>query len=213
MKKLLLAMGAFAAVPVTLFILLLVYPRPDDKTPAWVFEGDSSVINYCDLPILDGSGLMARDVSQAHTPNCGWEKFPQPVLKYCTEPLAPGSEDLRGLWRQAGTVNNAHIERIEQCGNRVVVTSSGIIHDLTTDGELSGASNDVRPLKFGPFDLCIRTSATTQWIDGKLEFYAFGGPHVVTRYLRDDDLYWEYPGRGMTHMKRICNLPKTGSAI
>ncbi|MCZ6659764.1 MAG: hypothetical protein O7C67_20955 [Gammaproteobacteria bacterium] len=82
-----------------------------------------------------------------------------------------------------------------------------MIHDLTTDGQLSGASDDVRPLSIGPFDFCIRTSATTEWHDGRLEFYALGGPRVVTRYLDDGDLVWEYPGIGTTRMRRICKLP------
>ena len=88
-----------------------------------------------------------------------------------------------------------------------VVTSSGLIHDLTTDGKLSGSSDDVRPLSIGPFDFCIRTSATTEWHDGRLEFYALGGPRVVTRFLDDGDLVWEYPGIGTTRMRRICKLP------
>ena len=49
-------------------------------------------------------------------------QWPEPILAACTEPLPEGVPDLRGLWADAG-----HVERIEQCGERVVVTSSGII--------------------------------------------------------------------------------------
>lgn len=207
-RILLILLGIIVAVPMLLFITLLVYPRPVDHTPDWVFEGDASRIDYCELPDLDGSGLLARDIPQAHTPACGYKEFPQPVLKHCTEPLTDGSEDLRGLWQQVEGGRVGHLERIEQCGNRVVVTAAGLIHDLTTDGKLAGASNDVSPLKIGPFDLCIRTSATTQWKNGRLEFYAFGGPKVVERYIHNGDLYWHYPSIGTTRMKRICQLPE-----
>jgi hypothetical protein len=210
-EEVLKAIGAILAflvsIPVIFLLVILFYPRPMDETPAWVFEGDASGIDYCDLPILDGSGQWAADIPQGHTPGCGWKKFPQPTLKYCREPLSEGARDLRGLWQHVDGGPMGHLERIEQCGNRVVVTSSGVIHDLTTDGKLAGASDDVRPVSIGPFEFCIRTSATTKWREGRLEFYALGGPHVVSRYLDGDELVWEYPGIGTTRMKRICKLP------
>lgn len=112
-KYLLLLIGIIVVIPLVLLILVLVYPRPEDKTPAWVFEEDASNINYCDLPVLDGSGLMAKEIPQGHTPNCGWKKFPQPILKYCTEPLTPVSQDLRGLWMQVsgGGTGNSNFMR------------------------------------------------------------------------------------------------------
>ena len=49
--------------------------------------------------------------------------------------LRPGAPDLRGLWKAVRVEGaegpltkhplNKHIERVEQCGNRVVVTSEG----------------------------------------------------------------------------------------
>lgn len=56
-----------------------------------------------------------------------------PILEGCTEPLAEGVVDLRGLW-QGRAGDRVHVERIEQCGNRTVVTTSGIVHDFVTDG-------------------------------------------------------------------------------
>ena len=79
---------------------------------------------------------------------------------------AGGRGRFRGLWKiKEGSPGRAgHFERIEQCGNRFVVTSGGVIHDVTTDRKLAGASNDVRPARLGPFDLCIRTTASTGWV-------------------------------------------------
>lgn len=171
-KKLLI--GVLLVIPPLAIVGLFLYPRPVDHTPAWVFEGDAGEIDFCDLPVLDGSGLLARDIPQGHTPGCGYKKFPQPVLRDCTEPLPEGASDFRGLWQQIEGGRQGHVERIEQCGNRVVVTAAGLVHDLTTDGELSGASNDVTPVNIGPLKSCVRTSATTRWNNGRLEFYAFG---------------------------------------
>ena len=65
-----------------------------------------------------------------------------PILAECTEPLAEGVVDMRGLWHGvAGRVR--HLERIEQCGNRVVVTTSGLIHDFRVDGTLENGARDV----------------------------------------------------------------------
>lgn len=210
MKRILLTIGGLLlGIPLLLAMLLLFTPRPENRTPAHVYEGDAHAIDYCDLPVLDGSGWMADDIPQGHTPGCGWEKFPMPILAGCTEPLPEAATDLRGLWKiKAGSPGRpGHFERIEQCGNRFVVTSAGVVHDLTTDGRFAGASNDVRPVKLGPFDLCIRTTATTEWVDGRLEFYAMGLVHVVTRYIEDGDYKWDYPQFGTTTMERICKLP------
>lgn len=52
-----------------------------------------------------------------------------PILAQCTEPLADGAKDMRGLWVSTdGDGRRGHVERVEQCGNRYVVTSSGLVH-------------------------------------------------------------------------------------
>ena len=210
MKRFLLSIcGIVLAIPILFVLALLFWPRPPDLTPASIFEGDTRIINYCELPVLDGSGLLANDFPQGHTPNCGYQSFPMPILAGCTEPLAEGATDMRGLWlsEPGPDARPPHVERIEQCGNRFVVTTLGVVHDLTTDGSLSGSSNDVRPLKVGGMNFCIRTTATTQWIDGRLQFYALGLVPVVNRYLENGQLKWNYPNRGTTTFNRICELP------
>ena len=88
MKRVLLWVGgAILGIPLLLAILLLFTPRPKDLTPAHIFEGDAHAIDYCDLPVLDGNGLMADDIPQGHTPECGYERFPMPILAGCREPL------------------------------------------------------------------------------------------------------------------------------
>ncbi len=182
---------------------LFLVPRPANTTDVRIFEGDASLLDYCDLPELDGAGLMASQIPKAYTPGCGWERFPMPVLAECTEPLADGVVDMRGLWlAETGAVG--HVERIEQCGNRTVVTSSGIIHDFRTDGTLANGSRDIEPPR------CMNTLVSIAFNDeGVMEFSPFGLPFtIVTRRMEDDTLVWTYPAiEEETRMKRICKLP------
>ena len=204
MKKLIGFIALFLVVAVGgLAIFLFLAPRPVDTTDVSIFEGDASLIDYCDLPELDGSGLNATQIPKAYTPGCGWETFPQPVLAGCTEPLADGVVDMRGLWlAETGAVG--HVERIEQCGDRTVVTTSGIIHDFHTDGTLANGSRDVEAPR------CLNTLASIEFNDqGVMEFSPFGLPFtIVTRRMDGDTLVWTYPAvDGDTRMKRICKLP------
>ena len=171
-RTLLLLLGVLVAIPLLPAMALLFYPRPENLTPAHVYQGDAHAIDYCDLPVLDGSGPMADDIPQGHTPSCRYERFPMPILAGCTEPLPEGATDMRGLWmiKEGSPGRAGHFERIEQCGNRFVVTSSGLVHDHTTDGKLAGASNDVTRLPLGSSEICRRSSATTEWFDGRLQF-------------------------------------------
>ena len=157
MKKLLITVGVILSIPVILFLVVWLYPRPVDTTPSWVFEGDGTEIDYCKLPELDGSGLMSNDIPQAFTPGCGYTVFPQPILKGCTEPLPEGAQDIRGLWQSIDPRMPDHVERVEQCGNRVVVTAHGLIHDHGPDM----LANDVSPRQIGPLLFCLRTSQAT----------------------------------------------------
>ena len=56
--------------------------------------------------------------------------------------LAEGVVDMRGLWHGvSGRIG--HLERIEQCGNRVVVTAYRTIHDFRVDSTLKNRARDV----------------------------------------------------------------------
>jgi hypothetical protein len=205
MRKLLITLTILILLPVFLFLLLWLYPRPIDQTPSWVFEGDGTDIDYCQLPILDNSGLKSKDIPQAHTPGCGYTVFPRPILQGCTEPLSEGAQDIRGLWKSIDPSLPDHVERVEQCGDRVVVTAYGLIHDHSPDM----LSNDVAPMQIGPFLFCMRNSqATATWQDNQLHQKLFGGPTVVKRYIEDGVYKWEYPGKGTIEMKRICKVPE-----
>ena len=104
------------------------------------------------------------------------------------------------------------MERIEQCGKRVVVTTSGIIHDYgpnSTSGLNTDDTEGTVIFIAGEREFCARSSASMIWDDGVLNFHAFGwGPLVVKRYREGEQLIWEYADGSTTRMDRLCTLPK-----
>jgi hypothetical protein len=151
---------------------------------------------------LARKGLLvtADDIPVGHTPGCGYEEFPEPVLETCNEPLPGGVPDLRGLWVAYEGLLAGHVERIEQCGNRVVITGGGVIHDMRADGTLARGVSDVSAIDCSP----VRVAA--EFRDGILELRPSGLSFVaVTRKLERDELVWNFlfiPNR----MVRICEL-------
>ena len=186
--------------------------RPPLTTDPAVLAGDGSTVNYCQLPLLDGSGKMAADIPKGNTPGCAYSHFPLPILAQCTEPLVPGAADIRGLWLAVEGPYAGHLERVEQCGRRTVITASGIIHDGGPNSTLGENSNDTEggiTFIIGDKEYCPRTSASMVWNNGVLDFHVFGwGPVVVRRYLDGEQLIWEYADGSVTRMDRICQLPE-----
>ena len=124
--------------------------------------------------------------------------MPAPILGACTEALAEGAPDLRGVWKvvsveigghpaPADHPAHSHVERIEQCGNRVVVTAGGLIHDMRADGTPENGVNDVAAANHQP----IQVVATFE--NAVLVLRPVGMPGVeVTRRLDGDELVWRY---------------------
>jgi len=186
--------------------------RPPNQTDPETLQGDGSALNYCDLAALKGEGLLAQDIAKGNTPGCRYDRFPAPILAACTEPLVPDAVDMRGLWQGVDGAHVGHVERIEQCGARVVVTSSGLIHDSgpnSTGGLTTNDTEGAVMFMLGDREYCPRTSAEMVWNQGVLDFHVFGwGPVVVRRYLENDQLVWEYADGTTTRMTRICRLPE-----
>lgn len=199
----LLVMGGFS--------FIFFSPRPPLTIDPAILAGDGSTINYCELPVLDGSGLLAADIPKGNTPGCSYSNFPLPILAECTEPLPGGADDIRGLWiGRTGIVG--HVERVEQCGARTVITTSGLIHDSGPNSSGGINSNDTEGtvlFTIGDQEYCPRTSAGMFWNDGLLEFRILGwGPIVVRRYMDGEQLVWEYLDGNVTRMDRLCQLPE-----
>ena len=163
-------------------------------------------------PPVAPAGHGVDDIPVAHTPPGGYgATFPGPVLAGCSEPLVPGAPDLRGVWQvTAVDVNDApaprthpayqHIERVEQCGDRLVVTGGGVIHDMRCDGTAEHGVHDVAERDF---KTAITVVATYE--DGvhvlrpvgllpRLLGLRRGGRIEVTRRRDGADMIWSYVG-------------------
>src|SRR5262249_3114821 len=111
-------------------------------------EGNADDEFACAVVRCGGCAAMTSvsDIPTAHTPPGGYgAAMPAPVVAGCTDALAPEAPDLRGMWKVVDAYNDdgalpaehpirQHVERIEQAGNRAVVTADGIIHDMVADG-------------------------------------------------------------------------------
>jgi hypothetical protein len=152
--------------------------------------------------------VRADDIPVAHTPDGGWTTMPPPILAGCSEPLSPGAPDLRGTWRAVDvTVDGApapadhpmrrHVERIEQCGNRVVVAAAGVVHDMRTDGVPEHGVNDVA----AGSGMRIQVAATFE--DAALVLRPVGMPGIeVTRRVVDGELVWHYGPSIVVRLRR-----------
>jgi len=148
----------------------------------------------------------ATTIPVAHTPAGGWSgEMPLPVLAGCTDAIAPGLPDLRGLWQAFAVEVDGqpiddvrHVERIEQCGNRVVITSGGVIHDMRADGTLENGVNDVSGFDFQPISVAARFEDSVLVLRPNDAFVA------VTRHLEGDVLVWNLlPMKRVTRMRRV----------
>ena len=186
-----------------LVVCLLVYafavPRPLDTTDPSIFLEDGKTVNYCDLPKLDGSGKSADDIPKAYTPGCGFTRTPMPILADCTEPLTEEVVDMRGLWHGiSGRIG--HLERIEQCGNRVVVTAYHTIHDFRVDGTLRNGARDIGAV-------CNNFNSAIHFDDGVMVFRLFDFFDAVTRRMNGEEMIFTFIDGIETRTERICQYP------
>ena len=195
------SLGLVAVLVGVLLVYAFAVPRPFDTTDPAIFLQDGRSVNYCELPELDGSGRTAEEIPKAYTPGCSYTKIPMPILADCTEPLAEGVVDMRGLWLGvSGRVG--HLERIEQCGNRVVVTAYGIIHDFRVDGTLENGARDVGAI-------CNNFSTAIHFDDeGVMVFRLFDLFDTVFREMRGTEMIFTFIDGIETRTQRICSYPE-----
>jgi hypothetical protein len=162
------------------------------------------------LSLLRFLVMRADEIPVAHTPSGGYVgAMPSPILDGCTEPLVAGAPDLRGTWRvvsvewksgEAPAVDRMsdHVERIEQCGDRVCITSTGIIHDMRADGTVEHGVNDVAAVGGR------QISVVCTFEDGVHTLRPVGFPGVeVTRRLDGAQLVWDYGPMFVARLERV----------
>lgn len=144
--------------------------------------------------------VLAGDIPVAHTPPGGYgDEMPPPILAGCTEPLVEGAPDLRGTWKAVAVEVDGkpapehramgHVERVEQCGDRLVVTAGGVIHDMRCDGTEENGVNDVAEM-----DFTTEITVVATYEDGVHTLRPVGIPIEVTRALDGDQMIWTYLG-------------------
>lgn len=152
-----------------------------------------------------------HEIPTAHTPPGGYgAEMPPPILEGCTDPLAAGAPDLRGTWAVVDGESDGrplpadhpirnHIERIEQAGDRVVVTAAGVIHDMVADGTYESGVRDVMAA-----DLTTPIEVAAAFEDGVLVLRPRGpGDVEVRRWREGDQLVWRYHVLFTVRMERI----------
>lgn len=143
--------------------------------------------------------MRAADIPVAFTPDGGWTKFPAPALAGCDEPPADGAPDLRGVWRTVsveidGVETTEHaavgrVQRIEQGGDRMVVTGGGIIHDMVCDGTVAGGVHDV-----AEFDKVTPIHVVATYEGGVHVLRPQGMDIEVRRWRDGEHMKWQYVG-------------------
>ncbi|MHB1486254.1 MAG: hypothetical protein ACYCS7_00895 [Acidimicrobiales bacterium] len=154
--------------------------------------------------------MMADEIPVAHTPPGGYGDETSPrFLDRRTEPLVAGAPDMRGLWQVVdvqwklgeapGPIPVAgHVERIKQCGDRVCIPTSGIIHDMRADGTPERGVHDVAAAD-GRAIAVIRT-----FEDGVHTLRPDGINDVeITRRLDGEQLVWDYGPMFTARMERV----------
>ena len=149
--------------------------------------------------------MNADEIPVAHTPAGGYGRtFPEPVLARCTEPLVDGAPDLRGIWKAIAAERGgtpvapddrilSYVERIEQCGDRIVDMGGGTIADARADGTEANGVHDV-----SVFDYKTPIHVVATYEDGVFVLRPVGMPGVeVTRRLdADGHMVWTRPDMG-----------------
>lgn len=151
--------------------------------------------------------LSVDEIPIAHTPSGGWSSFPDPILEGCTEAIAVGAPDLRGMWEVVevavgGERDHTHAmlgsaQRVEQAGDRIVITGGGVIHDMRCDGTVVNGVHDVS------LDFSTEITVVATYEDGVHVLRPVGIPIEVRRYLDENIMVWEYGPAFTAHLVRV----------
>ena len=164
---------------------------------------------------MHGSTFLPVNVNELpriNTPTGGWtDEMPGPFLSSCSDPLVEGAPDLRGTWRAVSVTMKGedaprelplwkHVERIEQAGDRIIITSDGVVHDfIHADGTPENGCHDVAAI-----DMTTRIVVAAAYEDGVFVLRPQGMDGTEVRRWREGDrLGWDYAGIFRMLLERI----------
>ncbi|MDH4483301.1 MAG: hypothetical protein QE279_11465 [Rhodoferax sp.] len=166
------------------------------------------------------TGIRADDIPVAHTPAGGYgNSFPAPVLARCTEPLVDGAPDLRGIWKAIRVQRGDavvpdtdrlynYVERIEQCGNRIVDMGGGTIADGRADGTPENAIHDVLVFDYKtPIHVIVRYEEGTTYVLQPMLV------SVIARTLPSVNIPWSWLPFAMPGIKVTRRLDAQGHMV
>lgn len=146
------------------------------------------------------TGNSVDSIPVAHTPPGGYGTVvPPPILAGCNQPLVDGAPDLRGWWKIVAVAVDGepqpehpflgHSQRVEQAGDRLVVTAGGVVHDMRCDGTEERGVHDV-----AEFDKTTEITVVATYEDGVHVLRPVGMPIEVKRWRDGDQMMWQYVG-------------------
>ncbi len=154
------------------------------------------------------------EIPVAHTPPGGYAtEMPAPILAACADPIVEGAPDLRGMWKVVrakvgGDEVTDHpvigsVQRIEQCGDRVVVTGGGVVHDMRCDATVEHGVHDVAEM-----DFTTEIVVVASYEDGVHVLRPQGALEgiTVTRERDGEQMVWQYAGFFVARLERVGTM-------
>lgn len=151
------------------------------------------------------AGKLSTYFPRFHTPGCSYgedpsvsdpaAELPPLLLEECTQEIPLDSAvDLRGLWSDG----QGGLERIEQCGLRIIIIGGGVIHDFyLADGTVeNGVNPDVSFVDCSTIYVAAVFNVTTQTVT----LLSDGTTPLVTRERIDyNNMQWIHPVAGVVN--------------
>jgi hypothetical protein len=167
-----------------------------------------------------GNTTISTQFARVQTPGCSYDlanpgvsngkaPFPPLFLYECTQPLADTAVDFRGLWRDTENPDNS-MERIEQCGLRIIVTAGGVVHDtFIADGTLENGVKDVSYLDCSPINVAGSFNTT----EATFTFYDANNTEIVSRRrVNATNMEWIHPLNGIVMYQLVEDGPVSAAS-
>ncbi|MEL7119599.1 MAG: T9SS type A sorting domain-containing protein [Bacteroidota bacterium] len=145
---------------------------------------------------FSGSATEIPRVNTPIVPFSYGEEYPEPYYADCTTPIEEGVPDLRGDWIETTvTINGEEIvaqpnprrERIEQCGNRILIASDGVLHEVfEADNTMFNGVNDVDSTGL-PVHLTGRFENNVFILTPQVTDTTLIVPDITRELIQDDD--------------------------